>query len=545
MLFPSFVRSSSAISTFFSRRHAPWVAVLTIALAAVCPAAHAQSTAPPGTYTITDLGILPGGYQTVSQQLPDGQYSAAQGGSYGYAINASGDVTGYSYTQAELPHAVIFRGGKVIDLGVVPGANSSVGYGINGYDQVTGGIGFPSSNHVFLYSGDKMADLGTAPGYDSSFGAAINDSAQIAGGSGGYGLGGYSPAFLYSAGEFINLPDHFNLASNTNSIEETGANFFYAYGNVINAAGQIAGGTNGNGGAAIYSNGSVSLLDIPPAFTPDIAEGINDTGQTTGYLCSLCGSGETAAFLYSPSRDYPDSTTLIPKLPNDFYSFGTGINVAGQVVGVSYNPGLTSDPFLYTPSQGVINVNSLLPAGSKWTLTDAEAINDKGQITGAGINPQGYQHAYLLSPVFVPFLTLDAVVDITGPSKTTFAVGGRFTLGAKSNGIDLLKETAVLQLGGYHIALPPSSFVEKNGTYTYHGKIGDVTLQVTGRQVGRNIYLFGVVGQGAAGLPTIYPLNLVLTIGNDTGSEEIKENYGADNLTEAEVCRNFGLTCAN
>jgi probable HAF family extracellular repeat protein len=544
MLFPSFIRSSSAISIYFFRRHASLTVAFLVALAAASPRARAQSTTPTVTYTITDLGILPGGYQTVSQQLPDGQYSAPSGGSYGYAINASGDVTGYSYTQAKLTHAVIFRGGKVIDLGVVPGANSSVGYGINGYDQVTGSAGFSLSNHVFLYSAGKMGDLGTAPGYNSSFGAAINDSAQIAGGSGGSGLGGYSPAFLYNAGEFINLPDHFNLASNINSIEKTGANFFYAYGNVINAAGQIAGGINGNGGAAIYSNGTVSLLNIPPVFAPDIAEGINDTGQTTGYIYYPSGNGETAAFLYSPGKPDNDSTAVIPKLPNDFYSFGTGINAAGQVVGVSYNPGITSDPFLYTPSQGVINVNSLLPAGSKWTLTDAEAINDNGQITGAGINPQGYQHAYLLSPVFVPFATLDAVVDIIGSSKTTFVVGGRFTLGAKSNGIDLLKETAVLQLGGYHIALPPSSFVEKNGIYTYHGKIGNVTLQVTGRLVGRNIYLFGVVGQGAAGLPTSYPLNLVLTIGNETGSEEIKENYGSG-LTEAEVCRNFGLTCNN
>lgn len=538
MPFPSFVRSFAKFSSSLLRNPAALVIAFLVAAAAACPHTHAQSMTPPVTYTITDLGILPGGYETVGQQ-----YSGPCGGSYGYAINASGDVTGYSYTQAEFTHAVIFRGGKVIDLGVVPGANSSVGNGINGYDQVTGALNFPLSSHVFLYSAGTMTDLGTAPGYDSSFGAAINDSAQIAGGSEG---SGYFPAFLYSAGKFTNIPDHFNLADNGdyNQIQEACGNFPYGSGNVINASGQIAGGINGNGGAAIYSNGSVSLLDIPPAYAPDLAQGINDTAQVTGFVYFPSGDGETAAFLYNPLKSYPDSTTVIPKLPNEYYSFGTGVNAAGQVVGVSYDPGINSDAFLYTPNQGVINVNSLLPAGSGWTLTDAEAINDKGQITGAGINPQGYQHAYLLSPVFTQFSTLNAAVDLIGKPANTFAAGGRFTLGATSHGINPLTETTVLQLGGYHISIPPGYFVKQaNGVYYYKGKIGNVSLYAVLRPVAANTYLFGVVGQGAVGLPPSYPLTLTLTIGTDTGSEQIDSNYNAGNLTVAQACQIFGLTC--
>ncbi len=181
---------------------------------------------------------------------------------------------------------------------------------------------------------------------------------------------------------------------------------------------------------------------------------------------------------------------------------------------------------------------------------DATAINDKGQITGAAayepnIYGLGIVHAFLLSPVFVPFSTLDAVMEVAGTPKTEFAAGGRVTLGATSNGINPLTETVVLQLGGYHISIPPSSFVKTSDYYIYQGTIGTVAVQAILRPLAGNVFLFAIVGHGAAAaaLPSAYPVALTLTIGDDTGTEQITSGYPGGMPTPAEVCAAFGIPC--
>ncbi len=514
---------SKRFSTLLSRRSA---AALVIALGAACLSSGAQTTTPPPyVYTITDLGALPG-YS----------YSA------GYAINASGDVAGYSATSTGIFHAVLFQRGKTIDLGVVPGANGSIAYGVNGYDQVTGEVDFPSINgsqpysHAFLYSAGKMGDIGTFlfPGapldFDSGAGTAINDSGQIAGAANtGSVFGGGTPdsAFLYSAEKLTGLSGFYNAVS-----------FFYPYengaGNNINASGQIAGALAGQDGAfdsnaAIDNTGNGSITTLNPGTLQ--ATAINDSGDATGSTNGL-------AFLYRKGT----VTDIAPPAGLGPYSYGIGINAADQIVGVFGDAQGDNYPFLYTPGQTMIDVNSLLPAGSGWTIYDVQAINDKGQITGDGVGPGG-SHAFLLSPVFQSFSTINTVAGTIGKPGTTFAGGGRFVLGAKSNGIYPLAETTVLQLGGYHISIPPGSFVNTNGVYFYQGKIGNATVYAAIRPLGSNAYLIGVVGEGATGLPTSYPYNLTVTIGDDTGTQAITSNYDISNLTEAEVCKDFGLPC--
>ncbi len=133
------------------------------------------------------------------------------------------------------------------------------------------------ATHAFLYSGGKMKDLGTAPGYDSSSGQSINDSGQIAGRS--FANGSYdTPIFLYSAGKFTNIP---NFYADNSSSEGTA-------GNNINASGQIAGyafDAYSAQHAAVFSNNSVEFLNLglfPGA--PSQASGINDSGETTGWM---------------------------------------------------------------------------------------------------------------------------------------------------------------------------------------------------------------------------------------------------------------------
>src|SRR5712691_9968773 len=109
--------------------------LLTTALSCLCAAQ---------TYTVTDLGTLRGG-----------SFSGAK------AINATGQVAGYSTTASGTYHAFLSSGGKLTDIGDL-GGGSAVAYALNDAGQVVGSaVTADGSNHPFLYSNGQMTDLGT------------------------------------------------------------------------------------------------------------------------------------------------------------------------------------------------------------------------------------------------------------------------------------------------------------------------------------------------------------------------------------------------
>jgi probable HAF family extracellular repeat protein len=338
------------------------------------------------SYTITDLGTSPGGVYSV-----------------GTAINASGQVTGYSDTGGSIYHAFLYSPATgMVGLGTLPGGVYSQGLGINSAGQVTGfsttaaGIGI---EHAFLYSpGTGMVDLGILPsGGNFSQGLGINDAGQVTGWS--------APrAFLYSPA--TGMVDLGILPGNNESA-----------GTAINASGQVTGYSDTQGGVEIISHTflyspATGMVDLgtPPGDTYSQGLGINASGQVTGYAKPSSSSAISHAFLYNPGTGMTD----LGAFTVDGSSFGFGINDAGQVVGM-VGPTKTGPfrAFLYRPSTGMIDLNTVLPSGSGWTLNGAFAINNSGQITGFGINSQGQQHAFLLTPS-----ACDTPVADAGPDRT-------------------------------------------------------------------------------------------------------------------------------
>jgi len=324
-----------------------------LAVAAALPAAAAVPAAAATTYTITDLGSLGFGESEPS------------------AINATGQVTGYSYLAKLIPtpecppvygntkktcvehpwHAFSYSNGQMTDLGTVGGGDFSEGSAINRSGWVAGVSATKNGGgDAFLWNGQKMLDLGQQAPLNGSNSEAngINDSGQVV------GQYGTNPghAFLYSSGTLAGLPEP----------GFTGGSGCAA--SAINNTGQIAGActdTSGNYHLVLWQKGAVTdlgtLAGTPgtvPAFQQAIS--VNNTGQIAGTVFS---NGGTEGFLYS-NGTLTSLGSFTPAAIND-----NGVMVGGS----SIDSGGT-----------ITNLNTLIPAGSGYQINDATAINDNGQI---------------------------------------------------------------------------------------------------------------------------------------------------------------------
>jgi probable HAF family extracellular repeat protein len=129
-------------------------------------------------------------------------------------INDAGQVVGAKYSTLGGSwvtgiNAFVYGGGKVTELGSLPGPHSSDATAINNVGQIVGwsyanptGPNQPIPTHAFLYSGGKMTDLGTLGGLES-YPKAINDAGQVV----GYSrlAQGDEHAFLFTNGKMVDL----------------------------------------------------------------------------------------------------------------------------------------------------------------------------------------------------------------------------------------------------------------------------------------------------------------------------------------------------
>ncbi len=157
--------------------------------------------------------------------------------SYATAVNASGQVVGYSNGQVFL-----YSHGSLTDLGY------GTASGINDSGEIVGWSG--SSPYAFLYSNGVMSNLGTLPGNNASQAIGINNNGQVVGQSYTQGSILQGHAFLYSNGVMTDL----------NTFLPANANYFLYDAAAINNNGQIV---------ADGSNGDVYLLTPEVSSVPE------------------------------------------------------------------------------------------------------------------------------------------------------------------------------------------------------------------------------------------------------------------------------------
>jgi probable HAF family extracellular repeat protein len=318
------------------------------------PLAGAQS------YTVTDLGVLTGGDET----LPA-------------AINNDGWVAGYAYTNSG-PYAFLWTPtGGIQNLGTLPGGIESFALGVNDSGTVVGFSDSDAGDSAFLWTQKGgMQNLGTLGGGSTGASAnGINNSGQVV----GYAVLADNTtihAFLWTQ------------AGGMQDLGTLGGKCSSAY--AINDAGEVTGESLIAGSSTVYhaflwtqAGGMQDLgaLGQKQQITKGLA--INDQGAVVGSSGSY---DVTSAFVWTQSHGI--------RSLGAGESVASGINGAGKIVGAY---GAISNAFVWTPTQHLQNLNNLIPPNSGWVLEWAVAINRSGQITSWG-RIGGQFHGALLIP---------------------------------------------------------------------------------------------------------------------------------------------------
>jgi probable HAF family extracellular repeat protein len=352
---------------------------IAIAWSALAALLVSGSIAAAPSYSATALGTLGGN------------------GSYANAINASGQVTGYSYLERATPtkpnpstewHAFLYGAGVMRDLGTL-GGPFSAGTAINDSGQVAGFsaalVAGKLERRPVLFDNGALHDLGTLGGADGDAWG-INARGEVVGASSVAGSV-MQHAFLYANGRMTDL----------GTLGAEGATA-----RAINASGQITGTADvtprGNCGSPLphafrYSNGHMSDLGTLAGGCNSDGFAINDAGQIAGQT-SANGYQEQHAFDWSNGVMHDIGT-----LGGDTFPFA--IDSKGRVVGASVAPDGQNHAFLYADGK-MYDLNGLVSGLAGTLLSVANGINDNGQIVANGCSRTLVCQAFLLDPAPPP-----------------------------------------------------------------------------------------------------------------------------------------------
>jgi probable HAF family extracellular repeat protein len=375
------------------------LAVLAVPLNAAAQEKSAQPRpSQPARYTVTDLGTLPGG--NFSQP---------------FFITKNGHVSGSSNLTGGTSHAVVWSGRQATDLGTLGGSNS-IAFSANTAGRAAG----EAETSVSDPNGEDFCGFGThliCLPFESVDGV-MNPLPTLGGNNGGVNMinrWGTAVGFAETS-----VPDpacpapqvlHFMPAV----WRDSKAHSLPTYPGdpdglalAINDRGQIVGSS---GTCTTFQPTLINLMGVHPimwengkpvdlgnlggttgAAGGNIAWNLNNRGQVIG-VSDLAGDTTFHAFLWTKATGMQDLGTL----PGDVNSTGSGINDAGDIVGLSLDQDFNGRAFLWHNGR-MTDLNTLISAHSSVFLFSGCSINDRGQITGLGVTSAGEFHSYLLTP---------------------------------------------------------------------------------------------------------------------------------------------------
>ena len=328
-----------------------------LVLAALLVAWTAGAATTPAGYRVVDLGGLPGG-------------------SGAFGITTGGLAAGYEMVGPSQPHAVLFAGGTMRDLGTL-GGDASLANAVGSDGLVVGWARLPdATRHAFLYRGGAMEDLGTLGGsYSMAFG--INAAGLVVGASAVNDTRTEVPFVWTDALGMQPLPLPVGIGGQALA---------------INDAGEIAGYLTDSRGSlrAFRSDGHVveplAELDMPGSK----AYGISENGTAVGYAMAGEGAPHFHGVLWRGG-----TIQDLGALPGG-HSVAYDVNDAGAAVGFSYTAASVMVATLFDGGT-IVDLNTVVPAGEGWHLEMATAITRDGVISGIG-TLNGVPRAFAVVP---------------------------------------------------------------------------------------------------------------------------------------------------
>jgi probable HAF family extracellular repeat protein len=317
------------------------------------------------------------------------------------AINDRGQVVGWIYTKSA-ERAFLWDNGKMTNLGALPAGKStySMPVGINDRGDVAAVSAAQGGHeHAVVWKGGRLTDLGTLGGTYSRA-AAINDRGEIVGTSSG--KCGVKPngrvkycerPFLWNSGTMRELG---TFGGNVWA-EEPGAVAINNHGSIVGFSATRAFSPLGMSiiHAALWRNGKIVDLNSHSGKGESKAVAINERGDIVGIRGSALDEADTHAFLWSNDR-ITDLGTLIGRknISVTNRSAPLAINNRGDIVGWSSK--LTkrgeSIDHAFVWRDGTMTDLGTLPGGKEsWAV----AINEHSQIVGWSTNGTGRRHAVL------------------------------------------------------------------------------------------------------------------------------------------------------
>ena len=331
---------------------------------------------------LVDLGALPGNNSSAVFEI--------NRRGIGAGISETGTLDPVAGYPAE--HAVLFTHGTVIDLGTLPGGHESQAVAINDRGQVAGfannGIDDPTAifrewgtqTRAFISTHGVMHDLGTLGGPDADL-ATLNAHGQAAGDS-------YTNATPNPTTEVPTTHPYLWTRGSMRDLGTLGGTSTVT--TWLNRHGQVAGQSTlaGDQAAHPFLWDGKRLRDLGTLGGDfGFSWNLSDRGHVVGWATTT-DNATAHAFLWTHG-----AMTDLTGAASTQCTSASWVNDHDQIVGETCDG---SDALLWTDDRQY-DLNTLIaPTGAH--LTEAAFINDQGEITALGILPDGDQHVFLLRP---------------------------------------------------------------------------------------------------------------------------------------------------
>jgi probable HAF family extracellular repeat protein len=318
------------------------------------------------------------------------------GSTVAHDINDFGQVVGQSNSGLSISTTLWDASGVGMNLGTAAGYDTSFGYAINNSGQVVGysELNATGMRTATLWDNGRITDIGAdMRAIGSSVARDINDLGQIVGG--GAFFGPFGEGFLWDSngGQVVGTQymGGSNLGINNNGVM-VGHSFFFGDPDTASIA-------------MPDDRGGYFTADLGPAgFNFSFATAINDNGMSVGHTNFGTDGAWQAAIFTTDLVGPPGPPALLGSLDGLNTSEANDVNDHGMIVGYSWDgthSGIDSRAWAWADGT-MYDLNNLLDEDSMFSLLiEATGVNNNGDIVGYGLLHDGSTSAFVIEG-FVP-----------------------------------------------------------------------------------------------------------------------------------------------